>query len=256
MHMRSPGDDTSWGGVAEWYATHLEGDDTYHSKVVIPNIMRVLSPRAHMRVLDLACGEGMLSREIAKTGASVVGADVAEELIIRARANARNIDYHVADAGSLTFARDESLDAVVCVLALQNLERPEHAIGEASRILKPGGRFIIVLNHPVIRIPKRSSWGFDQKSGIQYRRLDGYYMPSKEKMLAHPGKGESAGHTWSFQRPLDAYMKMLLNRRFLISGFEEWLSHKTSEKGPRKAAEDRSRKEFPLFLMIEATRVG
>jgi SAM-dependent methyltransferase len=254
--MRSPGNpkSTSWGEHTEWYATHLAGDDTYHNRVIIPNVMRVLSPKADMKILDLACGEGMLSRALSESGASVVGTDISPELIAHAKKARSDIAYHVADAGKLAFALDAEFDAVVCVLALQNMERPEHAVDEAMRILRAGGRFVMVLNHPVLRIPKRSSWGFDGSSGVQYRRLDGYYIPTKEKMLAHPGEGEAGGHTWSFHRSLDAYMKILLNRGFVVTGFEEWLSHKTSEKGPKKAAEDRARKEFPLFLMIEATR--
>lgn len=255
MPSRGDTQSTSWGEHVEWYAAHLAGDDTYHGKVVIPNVVRVLAPRAGMKILDLACGEGVLSRTLAESGADVVGTDVASELIARAKTQSQGIEYHVADAGKLGFAHEESFDAVVCVLALQNMERPEHAVDEAARILKPGGRFVMVLNHPVLRIPKRSSWGFDGTSGVQYRRLDGYYIPSKEKMLAHPGKGEAGGHTWSFHRSLDAYMKILLNRGFVVTDFEEWLSHKTSEKGPKKAAEDRARKEFPLFLMLEAERI-
>ena len=258
--MQSPGDkrlrpaakahDTSWGGVAEWYASHLSQGETYHSEVVMPHVKRIVGATSGMRILDLACGEGSLVRELAASGADVTGSDVAPELI--ALAKKKGGSFHIADAGSLAFADDASYDVVVCVLAIQNMERPEKAIAEAARVLRPGGRLVLVLNHPVLRIPKRSSWGFDAANNVQFRRLDGYYLPSKEKMLAHPGQGESGGHTWSFQRPLDAYMKLLFNRGFAVVGFEEWLSHKTSEKGPRKAAEDRARKEFPMFLMIEA----
>ena len=72
-------------------------------------------------------------------------------------------------------------------------------------------------------------------------------------MLAHPGKGTDGGHTWSYHRPLEVYAKILFNRGFVISALEEWISHKTSEKGPRKNAEDKARKEFPMFMMLEAT---
>ncbi len=251
--MPYPGNDTSWGSVAEWYAGHLEGGDTYHAKVVLPHVLRVLKGGQGMRVLDLACGEGVMTRALVETGADVVGTDVAPELIVRATAKGSGT-YHVASADALSFATDGEFDAVVCVLALQNIERPEKVVDEVARVLKPGGRFVIVLNHPILRIPKRSSWEFDQRVGLQYRRLDGYYMPSKERMLAHPSQGEKGGYTWSFHRPLEVYAKLLFNRGFVMTALEEWLSHKTSEKGPRKAAEDRARKEFPMFMMLEARR--
>jgi hypothetical protein len=51
------------------------------------------------------------------------------------------------------------------------------------------------------------------------------------------------------------YMKALSSAGFAITRIEEWISHKKSEKGPRQEAEDRARKEFPLFLAIEARRI-
>lgn len=47
-------------------------------------------------------------------------------------------------------------------------------------------------------------------------------------------------------------MKALRTANFAIVRMEEWISHRESEKGPRKIAEDTARKEFPLFLAIEA----
>lgn len=241
---------TSWGAIADWYGEHLEGEDTYHAKVIVPNLLRVLSAGKEMRVLDLACGEGFVTEKIAATGASVTGADISKELIEKAKARGRDIDYYTAPAENLSFAKDDSFDVVTCVLALQNMESLEPVFREVARVLVPGGRFIFILNHPVLRIPKRSSWGFDEREGVQFRRLDGYYLPSREKMIAHPGVPNSE-HTWSFQRSLEEHFKALFKCGFVVSGFEEWISHKTSEKGPRQKAEDRARKEFPLFLMIE-----
>ncbi len=242
---------TSWGPIADWYEEHLGGDDTYHSKVILPNLLRVLSGNKGFRVLDLACGEGFVTEKIAATGAEVTGADISEELIKKAQARTKTIHYYATPADKLNFATDAAFDAVTCVLALQNMESLEPVFKEVARVLTPGGRFIFVLNHPVLRIPKRSSWGFDDEKGIQYRRLDGYYLPSREKMIAHPGQPNSA-HTWSFQRSLEEHFKALFKTGFAITGFEEWISHKVSEKGPRQKAEDRARKEFPLFLMVES----
>ncbi len=243
---------TSWGPIADWYEDHLEGEDTYHAIVIIPNLLRVLEARRGLRVLDLACGEGFVTAKIALTGAEVTGADISQELIEKAKARGGRVTYLATPAENLSFAKDSSFDVVTCVLALQNMESLEPVFREVVRVLAPGGRFIFILNHPVLRIPKRSSWGFDAEKDIQYRRLDGYYLPSRGKMLAHPGDPKSE-HTWSFQRSLEEHFKALFKVGFAVTGFEEWISHKASEKGPRQKAEDRARKEFPLFLMIEAT---
>ncbi len=250
-HTQKPvKESTSWGGVADWYSEHLEGGETYHAKVILPNLLRLVHPAKGTRILDLACGEGFIARSFREKEASVVGVDVAPELISRAVEKGGGVTYHVAAAHRLSFAENGSFDVVTCVLALQNMENVDDVLKEVARVLTPGGRLFLVLNHPVLRIPKRSSWGFDEKVGFQYRRLDGYYIPAKEKMLMHPGKSKE--FTWSFQRSLESQCKSLFKAGFAVTGLEEWVSHKESEKGPRAKAEDRARKEFPLFMTLEA----
>ena len=69
----------------------------------------------------------------------------------------------------------------------------------------------------------------------------------------HPGKDPRVT-TLSYHRPLQVYMKELAKHGFVLAGLEEWISHR-AEKGPRRDAEDRARKEFPLFLMLSARKV-
>ncbi|MBI5469980.1 methyltransferase domain-containing protein [Candidatus Kaiserbacteria bacterium] len=242
--------DTSWGGIADWYQEHLEGDDTYHAQVIAPNLMRILGPKAGMRVLDLGCGEGYFARLIHKSGARVVGADIARPLIEAAKRQSLDIEYHVASAENLAFSKDAHFDAIICVLALQNMEKLDVVLKECARVLKQQGRAIFVLNHPAFRIPKRSSWGWDEEGNVQYRRIDGYLSASRAEIDMAPGKG-TGEKTWSFHRSLQDHMKAFANAGFVISRLEEWISHKKSERGPRSAAEDIARKEFPLFLCVE-----
>jgi ubiquinone/menaquinone biosynthesis C-methylase UbiE len=242
--------DTSWGNVADWYDEHLSGDDTYHAKVIAPNLMRVLDLDKKMKVLDLGCGNGYFSRMIASSGASVIGLDVAEPLIKKARADIRGVEFIVADAANIPEQVDNKFDAIVCVLALQNMEHLDKVFKECARLLKKEGRFIFVLNHPAFRIPKKSSWGWDEERKVQYRRLDGYLSMAREKIDMSPSK-QGKETTLSFHRSLQDYSKALANAGLAIRKMEEWISHKKSEKGPRSAAEDTARKEFPLFLMLE-----
>jgi ubiquinone/menaquinone biosynthesis C-methylase UbiE len=260
--MKSPGSDkdnkqnTSWGDVADWYGEHLAGDDTYHAKVIAPNLLRIVAPEKGLRVLDLACGEGYFARMFKSRGAEVVGTDIAASLIDKAKRQSPDISYHVADATKgLAFAEAQSFDAVVCVLALQNMEKLEPVLKECARVLKPTGKFIFVLNHPAFRIPKHTEWGWDAEKKIQYRRVDAYLSGRREKIDMSPGKANKQGSgdiTWSFHRSLQDYMKALSGAGFAITKIEEWISHKKSEKGPRGEAEDTARKEFPLFLVVES----
>lgn len=244
--------DTSWGGVASWYDSLLENDsDSYQSKLISPHLLRLVAPQKDERLLDLACGQGIFSREFAKSGAEVIGVDIAPELISIAKKNSpQSVHFFVSSAEKLPFIESASVHKLVIVLALQNIENVDVVFSECRRVLKKGGKIFLVLNHPAFRIPKESSWGFDAEKKVQYRRVDQYLSEAKVKIDMNPGK-EPKKFTLSFHRPLQFYFKQLVKNNFSITRLEEWNSHKVSEKGPKKEAEDRARKEIPLFLFLE-----
>jgi ubiquinone/menaquinone biosynthesis C-methylase UbiE len=255
-----PAKDTSWGKVAQWYDKHLEkDDDTYHAKVVHPNLMKMLGDIKDRQVLDLACGQGIFSRLLADVGANVVGVDLGKELIDLAEK--RNKDYRFkvhyfhSSSDDLYMVKDGTKDIVVCVLALQNIEKLQETFAEVSRVLKKGGKFYAVLNHPAFRNPKATHWGYDPKDDVQYRRVDAYISESKVKIDMTPGSKDDKKFTVSFHRPLQVYVKALSKHGLAITGLQEWVSHRKSEKGPRQKAEDISRKEIPLFLAFETTKL-
>jgi ubiquinone/menaquinone biosynthesis C-methylase UbiE len=248
---------TSWGGVAKWYDAHLEKkDDTYHSRVILPNLMRLLDPKKGETVADIACGQGYFARVIAKSEAHVIASDISPELIALAKKqDTKNIEYHIASADKLTAIKNKGADSALIVLAIQNIEHFQEVFGEVARILKPHGRLLLVLNHPAFRIPGRISWEWDEKTHTQYRRVNGYLSDSHAKIQMHPGENPNEV-TLSFHRPLQVYVKALAKNGFAITRLEEWISHRVSERGPRAQEEDRIRKEIPLFLALEATLLG
>jgi hypothetical protein len=73
--------------------------------------------------------------------------------------------------------------------------------------------------------------------------------------VTHPGKSPDV-YTWTFHKPLEAYVRALRNAGLLIDALEEWPSHKTSEAGPRAAAENTARREIPMFMGIRAIRIA
>ncbi len=246
--------ETGWGHVAEWYDTHLDGADTYHAKVVTPHLMRLVGEGAGKKALDIACGQGYFTRALVERGFETTGADIAEELIASAKkAGPVHAKYVVAPAEKMPFLNGE-FDVATCVLALQNIKNLHGACEEASRVLKVGGTYIVVLNHPAFRIPKQSAWGWDDAHKVQFRRLDRYLSESHVEIDMHPGSDKKE-HTLSYHRPLQVYVKAFSKAGFAITGMEEWNSHRESEKGPRKDAEDRARKEFPLFLCVVAKKM-
>ncbi|HEU5114672.1 MAG TPA: methyltransferase domain-containing protein [Candidatus Paceibacterota bacterium] len=249
---------TSWGGVASWYDKVVNDEDSYQSNVILPNVLRLMAPKRGDKILDVACGQGFFSHALAAEGAFVTGVDIAPELVDIAREHAmHNQEFYVSSAENLRMFRDATFDAAVSVLAIQNIERIAPVFKEVSRVLKSKGRFVIVLNHPAFRIPGKSAWGFDEKAGVQFRRVDEYMGESAATIDMNPGEKDVARKekTYSFHRPIQVYSKTLANAGFAIARIEEWMSHRESEKGPRKAAEDKARKEIPLFMCLECVKL-
>jgi len=99
------------------------------------------------KVLDICTGTGklafLLSREVGAQG-SVVGADYCEEMLDMAKKNLRSttsdISFVLADAKNLTFD-DNAFDVVTVAFGIRNIFETSVALGEAYRVLKPGGRF-------------------------------------------------------------------------------------------------------------------
>ncbi len=258
------GPDTSWGGVADWYNKHLEtGEDTYHAKVIFPNVLRMLGDISSKKILDMACGQGIFAEQLRDVGGLVTGVDLSKQLIKIAEEKSQSIKqkgthkvtYHVASADDMFMLKDKSFDIVVCILALQNIENLPKTIAEASRVLTEGGKLLFVLNHPSFRNPKQTFWGYNDADDTQYRRVDEYMSESHIKIDMTPGSATAKKFTVSFHRPLQVYVKALSKSGFAITRLEEWVSHKESERGPKQRAENKSRKEIPMFMCIVGEKV-
>jgi len=117
--------------------------------------------------------------------------------------------------------------------------------------LKKNGRIILVINHPTFRVPQASDWYFE--NGVQSRIVSKYLSESKLSIDMTPGEKNPKKKisTISFHRSLQYYVKLFSKNGFVITRLEEWISHKQSGLGPRQNAEDKARKEIPMFMCIE-----
>jgi ubiquinone/menaquinone biosynthesis C-methylase UbiE len=247
---------TDWGDVADWYDKLVgESGSEYHREVVLPGVLRLLALQTGEHALDVACGQGVLCRILHERGVRATGVDAAAPLIRAARERGpADITYHVGDARELSFLSENGFDAASCVLAVQNLHPIQPVFAGVSRALRERGRFVTVMMHPCFRGAKETSWGWDEAQAVQYRRVDRYLLPRKTPIVTHPGK-DPVQYTWTFHKPIEAYVKALRNAGLLIDAIEEWPSHKTSTSGPRAAAENTARKEIPMFMAIRAIKV-
>lgn len=104
------------------------------------SLLEILAVKPGETILDLGCGTGHLTAEIAGKGAKVIGIDASVEMIGTARRNYPDIRFEVADA--LDFSIEEPVDAVFSNATLHWIVEPDRAIDRIYRALKPGGRFV------------------------------------------------------------------------------------------------------------------
>ncbi len=251
---------TDWDHVGEWY-DELVGDQgsVHHEQVIIPGVLRLIDPHPGKRILDIACGQGVACRALAGRGAATVGMDLAPSLIEAARRRTASPElesYYVGDARHLENSplAPASFDAAICILAIANMTPLSPIWKGCFHLLKPGGRLVVVLLHPCFRIPKKSDWGWDDRDQLQYRRVDSYLTSEKIPIQTHPGQ-DPGQETFTFHRPLQAYINTLGSAGLLLERLEEWISRKTPPAGRRFAGLDASRREIPLFLALCARKV-
>lgn len=91
-------------------------------------------------LLDVATGPGYVAAAAAERGARAVGIDFSASMVARARAVYPAVEFHEGDAEAIAFP-DGAFDAVVMNFGMLHLARPERAMAEAARVLKPGGSF-------------------------------------------------------------------------------------------------------------------
>ena len=122
-----------------WDAQQYQGKHSYVWQLGGP-LVEMLAPRPGERILDLGCGTGQLTAEIARSGAQVVGLDNSPAMLDQARRNYPGLNFVSADAAGFHFERP--FDAVFSNAALHWVKDGEGAVQSIARALRPGGRFV------------------------------------------------------------------------------------------------------------------
>jgi len=246
---------TSWEKSSKWYKK-IVGDEGhyFHQAVIFPKLAKLINYKSAKSVLDLACGQGIFERQI-NPETEYVGVDISRSLIEEAKRKSLS-NKHIfltTDASKNLPVEENHFDLAVIILALQNIRNFEGVIINAKKHLRKGGKFVMILNHPMFRIPRQTAWGVDEKSKIQYRRVDKYMSEMEIPILTNPGSFEKSEKTWSFHHCLSKYSEELFRNGFAIERIDEWVSDKKSTGGKAKM-ENRSREEIPMFMAIVAEK--
>lgn len=137
--------------------------------------------QAGQRVLDVACGTGVVAVTAARVGAKVSGLDLTPELLEHARENSElagvSVDWHEGDAEKLPFA-DGTFDAVLSQFGHMFAPRPEIAVAEMLRVLKPGGTIAF------------ATWPPDMWIGRMFAMVSRYMPPPPPGVSPPPQWGD------------------------------------------------------------------
>ena len=238
----------SWDAIADDWVRHADTND-YRNDLLMPLMLELLGDVRGISILDLGCGEGGYSRELARRGAKVVGVDGSSRLVTRARERAPDIEYIIANANALATIKSESFDIVMASMSLMDVEDYEGAIDEAWRVLVPSGRLFMSITHPCFS-PPVSGWIKSETGELKFFAIDRYMEHAEwDDFIAD----SFARPVVRRHKPLQDFIGPLLRRGFLLRVFQEPVaSAKQIRTSPR--LERLNRIPYFLFMTWEKSR--
>jgi SAM-dependent methyltransferase len=201
--------------AAWWQQEFTEGVDPEYTEQILPLVAAHLPSTG--RVLDVGCGEGQVARVAAALGLGTVGIDPAwAQVSVAASRGGAPVTVLQGGAATLPF-RDASFDAAVACLVFEHIVDVDAAIAEVARVLRPGGRFLFLLNHPLLQTPG-SGWIDDQvlDPPEQYWRVGEYLVEASTVEEVQRGVFIRFEH-----RPLSRYLNALAEAGLVLERMEE-----------------------------------
>ncbi|MEM9892698.1 MAG: class I SAM-dependent methyltransferase [Actinomycetota bacterium] len=194
-----------YDGFAEAYADD-NASNLFNAYYERPAMLELAGDVDGHRVLDAGCGSGLLAEALLARGARVTGFDASPAMVDLARDRlGDDTAVHVADlAGRLPFA-DAEFDDVVASLVLHYLRDWTAPLAEIRRIVRPGGRLLLSVNHPAI---------------FKLANLHADYFALTEYSEEYIFSGESAVLTY-WHRPLHAMTSAFADAGFRITVISE-----------------------------------
>ena len=233
-----------WEQHAGWWQDGFTaGADPEYEEQIIPLATECLA--GARRVVDIGTGEGQLARVAAGLGAELVaGVDPTHAQLRVALERAGGPVYLRGTADRLPFA-DASFDAAIACLVFEHIPDHAHGIAEVARVLEPGGRFVFLLNHPLLQAPD-SGWVIDHINDEEYWRVGPYLTVDVSLEQLAPGIELPFVH-----RPLSQYINAMAAHGLLVERMDE---PAPPEGFLAKAEEYRAAATIPRLLLLVARK--
>ena len=218
-----------WDAMAEWWDDTIGDGNDFQRVLIEPASERLLGDIAGQTILDIGCGAGRFARRMAEMGANITAFDFSERFINRALQRTppeMSIAYHVADATDyprlLAFGAGQ-FDQAVATMSLMDIAAIEPLCQALSLLLKPGGHFIMTVQHPCFQPPGMTRYAEMSDADGQDIRRNGLKIPQYLTPIAYRGLGivgQAEAH-YHFHRPLSVYVSTALAAGFVLDGMEE-----------------------------------
>jgi SAM-dependent methyltransferase len=204
-----------WEEHAGWWIDGFtDGADPEYAEQILPIAAAELA--GFRRILDVGCGDGQIARLLSSTGARVVGVDPTWNQLSVAAERGGGAAYVRAGAAGLPFA-DGVFDAAVACLVFEHIDDLDGAVAEIARVVQPGGRFTLMLNHPLLQTPGSALIDDHMVDPPeQYWRL-GPYLPE----AAFVEQVELGVFVRFVHRPLSRYLNALADHGFVLEHMDE-----------------------------------
>jgi trans-aconitate methyltransferase len=162
---------------AEWNANLYNAKHDFVWKYG-SDVISLLDPRAGERILDLGCGTGHLTAQIAESGAHVTGVDRSAKMVAAARLAYPNLKFEISDARKLSY--NDEFDAVFSNATLHWIHEPELVLRGVWRALHPGGRFVAELGGKgnIRAMQEAFDVALGQLGAAKPREVQPWYYPS------------------------------------------------------------------------------
>lgn len=225
--------------VADFYADSFSDP----ADPVLESLLAALGSPADLNVLDVACGHGRVSRELARRGGTVTGVDVSRALLAKAEAAENReplgIRYVHADAATADWLADAQFDAVTCNFGLSDIDDLDGVLRTVARATRPGAPFVFGILHPCFPGggPVSGAW----PSGGSYYD-EGRWTPDGAASTLRRQVG--ADH-----RMLSTYVNALARHGLRIEGMWEPAAPAQWAAGERAEAA-----RFPVYLVVRCRR--
>lgn len=253
----------AWNANAAYWDERMGEGNDFVNVLIRPATERLLAVTPGERVLDLACGNGLAARRLARLGADVVACDFSPEMIARARARTEGaesvehgdrIRYCVVDAtreDQLLSLGTDAFDAVLCNMALFDIADVQPLARILPRLLRSGGRFVFSILHPCFNNPTAAHTAELSDSDGQFRtrysmNVWGYMTPTTARQSAIPGQPEPQ---LVFHRSLQDLLGVFFAGGLVLDALEERAFPPDHPQGRRELGWNGNFSEIPAVLV-------